>query len=282
MKKYGLVMEGGGMRGLFTAGVLDVLMEKGIVFDGAIGVSAGACFGCNIKSVQPGRAIRYNKRFARDPRYSGFRSLVKTGDIFGAEFAYHVLPFELDLMDIETYRSNPMEFWLVATDLQTGEPVYHRIDDLNYDDLEWMRASASMPGVSRIVSVGGRDMLDGGMTDSIPLRFFETEGYLRNVVILTQPSDYVKKPNNMMPVIRRALKDYPKGIEAMEKRHIAYNKQVRYAHHAEEKGRALIIQPETALGIRHLEHNPDEMQRVYDLGREAAEKKMDELRAFMS
>ena len=152
--KKGLVMEGGSMRGMFTAGVTDVLMENGVVFDGAIGVSAGATFGCNYKSRQIGRTLRYNKRFAKDPRFCSFRSLIRTGDIFNAGFAYHTLPFELDIFDGKTFEENPMAFYLVCTDVKTGKAVVHRMDKVNDEELEWMRAGASMPLVSRIVRVG--------------------------------------------------------------------------------------------------------------------------------
>ena len=167
--KRGLVLEGGAMRGLFTAGVIDVMMEHGIDFDGMVGVSAGSSFGCNFKSRQPGRVLRYNLRFGRDPRYMGLRSLLKTGNLVGAEFAYHVLPLELDIFDSQTFESNPMEFYMVCTDVSTGETVYHRMDKVDYDSLEWLRASASMPVVTRPVKVNdGRLLLDGGISDSIP------------------------------------------------------------------------------------------------------------------
>lgn len=143
--KCGLVLEGGAMRGLFTAGVTDVFMENGIAFDGAVGVSAGAAFGCNYKSYQPGRAIRYNTRFCRDKRYCSIRSLITTGDMFGADFCYHEIPEKLDVFDFDTYENSAMEFYVVCTDVETGKPVYHRCDTMNSRELEWLRASASMP-----------------------------------------------------------------------------------------------------------------------------------------
>ena len=179
--KKGLVLEGGAMRGLFTAGIIDVMMEAGVEPDGLIGVSAGAAFGCNYKSRQPGRAIRYNTRFAKDPRYSGLRSLIKSGDYFNAEFGYQ----------------NPMAFIVVCTDVLTGKAVYHKMERVNFDELEWLRASASMPLASKVVEVGGRKLLDGGVADSIPLEYFESIGYERNVVILTQPAGFVKEPNKL-------------------------------------------------------------------------------------
>ena len=143
--KTGLVMEGGAMRGLFTAGVIDVMMEKEIEFDGAIGVSAGAAFGCNYKSKQIGRALRYNINDCKDKRYCSMKSLITTGNLYGAEFCYHELPDKLDIFDCETFENNPMEFYLVCTDVLTGKPIYKKCEKADYDCLEWMRASASMP-----------------------------------------------------------------------------------------------------------------------------------------
>ena len=168
--KTGLVLEGGGMRGLFTAGVMDVMMEQGIRFDGMIGVSAGAAFGCNYKSCQPGRALRYNIRFSKDPNYMGWRTLWKTGELVNGEYAYHTIPTQLDIFDADTFAANPMEYHLVCTDANTGEPVYKQLSKVDYETLEWVRASASMPIVSHPVKLEGRELLDGGIVDSIAVR----------------------------------------------------------------------------------------------------------------
>ena len=205
-KKTGLIMEGGAMRGMFTSGVIDVLMEHDVRFDGAVGVSAGAVFGCNYKSRQIGRALRYNKRFCRDRRYSSFWSLLTTGDLYGAEFCYHEIPEKLDVFDTKTFRENPMEFYVVCTDVQTGKPVYHKLSEGGREDIEWMRASASMPIVSHVVKIGKYHLLDGGIADSIPVKYFEEIGYNRNVVILTQPLDFQKEANKLLPVARVVLK----------------------------------------------------------------------------
>ncbi|MBQ3573428.1 MAG: patatin family protein, partial [Clostridia bacterium] len=198
--KIGLVMEGGAMRGMFTAGVIDVMMERGIAFDGAIGVSAGAVFGCNYKSHQIGRVIRYNKKYCRDKRYVSMRSLFKTGNLYGVEFAYHLLPEKLDPFDTDTFENSPMEFYVVCTDADTGEPVYHKCEKGDAEDLEWMRASATMPLAGDIVNIGGRNLSDGGTADSIPIEFFRSIGYEKNVVILTQPSGYKKTKNRFLPL----------------------------------------------------------------------------------
>jgi predicted patatin/cPLA2 family phospholipase len=280
--KKGLVLEGGALRGLFTAGVMDVMMENGIDFDGVIGVSAGAAFGCNYKSRQPGRVIRYNKRYAHDWRYCSLRSLLKTGDIFGAEFDYHTLPDKLDKFDVSTFDSNPMEFYAVCTDLVTGEPVYKLLMHHGYEFNEWIRASASMPLASRIVDVEGRKLLDGGISDSIPLRFFEQQGFDRNVVVLTRPKGFVKKPNLLMPLIRLQLHRYPKFLKAAAERHLMYNAETEYVLQQEKAGRVFVIRPESILPIKHITHDTDLMQKVYEDGRSAIQLRLNELKAFLS
>ena len=207
--KSPLVMEGGALRGIFTAGVLDVFMENGIVLDGAIGISAGACFGINYKSGQIGRTIRYNKRFAGDKRYWSFENFIRTGDLFGAEFCYRIMPFELDIFDCDAFEKNPMEFYVGATDVVTGKAVYHKLTDCREKDLDWIRASASMPLVSNMVKVDGYKLLDGGIADSTPYRYMEKLGYDRSVIILTQTSTYRKKKNRLMPMIALKYRKYP-------------------------------------------------------------------------
>jgi predicted patatin/cPLA2 family phospholipase len=279
--KYGIVLEGGALRGLFTAGVLDVFMENGIAFDGAVGVSAGACFGCNIKSGQIGRSIRYNLRFANDKRYCSVDSLVRTGDMFGAEFCYHTIPDKLDIFDKTAFESSPMEFWVVATDVKTGKAVYHRMDHVSYDELEWIRASSSLPLAARMVDVGGRRMMDGGISDSIPLRFMESVGYQKNVVILTQPRDYVKKPTKAVPMLKIGYRKYPNLVKACAERHRMYNKELRYIRKAEELGSAFVIAPSEKLPISHVEHDTEILQEVYRMGRKAAMDKLEEVKVFL-
>ena len=281
MSKYGLVMEGGAMRGMFTAGVIDVFMENGANSDGAIGVSAGATFGCNFKSKQPGRAIRYNKRFARDKRYCSLSSLIKTGDLYGADFCYNKIPNELDIYDVKTYRENPMPFYIVASDCVSGKPVYKELKTCDAHDLTWMRASASMPLASKIVEVDGYKLLDGGMTDSIPLQYFESIGYNKNIVILTQPRNFVKGPNKLIGLMRMALKKYPAIVDAMAKRSEVYNQEKEYVFAREREGSAFVICPDSDLGISRTEHNPDELQRVYDQGRKVANNSLSAVISFL-
>ena len=279
--KTGLVMEGGAMRGLFTCGVIDVLLENGVRFDGLVGVSAGAAFGCNYKSGQAGRVIRYNKRFAHEWRYCSWRSWIATGDLFGGEFCYHKMPDELDVFDKETFDSNPMEYYAVCTDVETGEAVYKRLMKCSPETYEYIRASASMPMVSNIVEVGGRKLLDGGVTDSIPLRFFQQQGYERNLVILTQPADYQKRHNRLMPILRLWLHRYPKMIEALDKRHEMYNQQLEYVREEERKGNTYVIRPPQKLVIGHISHDENEMQGVYQMGRRVGEGRLKDIVEFL-
>lgn len=281
MQKTGLVLEGGAMRGLFSAGIMDVMMENNITPDGVIGVSAGAAFGCNYKSRQPGRAIRYNKRFARDKRYCSMQSFLRTGDLFGAEYAYHIVPNQYDIFDNDTFEQNPMEFWVVCTDVETGEPVYKKCDEGGDITFDWVRASASMPVVSRVVELEGYKLLDGGISDSIPLRAFQRRGYERNIVIMTQPQGYEKHPSRFMPIIRMSLRRYPKLVEAMAMRHLMYNEELAYVEQEVRRGNTLAIYPDKQLPIGHVSHNPDEMQNVYDIGRELGLRKLDKIKSFM-
>ena len=279
--KIGLVLEGGAMRGMFTAGVLDVLMENDIEFKGAVGVSAGAAFGCNIKSKQIGRAIRYNEAFCRDRRYCSLYSWITTGDLYGAEFCYRMIPEKLDIFDVETFENNPMEFYVVATDVDSGEPVYQKCSPgMNY--LDWMQASASMPLAAKIVEIDGKRYLDGGVSDSVPLRFFESVGYEKNVVILTQPAGYIKKKNNLMPLLRIVFKKYPKLLYALEHRHEMYNETISYIKEQEKKGAVLVIRPSEPLPVGHVEHDKKKLRKTYELGREKACENLSKIKAFLA
>ena len=279
--KTGLVLEGGAMRGMYTAGVLDVLMENEIQVDGAIGVSAGACFGCNYKSRQIGRSIRYNVKYCQDPRYVSIRSLLLTGDIYNAKFCYEELPFHLDPFDVDTYQKNPMEFYVVATDVNTGKAVYQRLDKGDGEDIQWIRASASMPLVSRIVKIGEQELLDGGIADSVPFEWFIANGYEKNIVVLTQPKGYVKSKNPLMSLVRLRMRKYPKMIEAMANRHIEYNECLKQLEQREQEGNTLVIRPSEPLGIKRTEKKPEKLQAVYELGRKDGEAMLAKIREFL-
>lgn len=278
--RKGLVLEGGAMRGLFSAGVMDVMMERGVTFDGIIGVSAGAAFGCNYKSGQIGRAIRYNMRFAHDKKYCSVQSFLKTGDLFGAEYAYHIVPEEYDKFDNEAFEQNPTEFYVVCTDVKTGKPIYKKCTRGGHQTYDWIRASASMPVVSHVVELEGYQLLDGGMTDSIPLAYFQKIGFQQNIVILTQPMGYQKTPNPLMPLISVGLRHYPQALAAMKQRHEMYNQQLAFVEEEEKKGNTLVIRPLEKLPIGHTSHDPDEMKRVYDIGREMGEQRIHDILSF--
>ena len=207
--KKGLILEGGAMRGMFSCGVMDVLMENGIHFDGAVGVSAGAAFGVNYKSGQIGRAIRYNTRFCADKRYGGMHSLLTTGNIYNTDFCYREVPMEHDLFDFDAFERNPMEFYVVCTDVETGKAVYHKYTGRQDHGFDWVRASASMPLVSRMVQIDGHRYLDGALADSIPVRFFEKQGYEKNIVVLTRPKNYVMAPFSMLMAAKLRYRKYP-------------------------------------------------------------------------
>lgn len=279
--KTALSMEGGAMRGMFTCGVIDVLMENGITFDAAAGISAGAAFGCNFKSRQIGRPIRYNKRYGSDPRYMSFRSLLKTGDLYNADFCYRELPDVLDPFDRKAFRDNPMAFYIGATDVKTGKCVYHLCSDGEETDILWMRASASMPLVSRPVEVDGLLLLDGGITDPVPLDHMQSLGFDRHVVILTQPKGYRKSRSRGMPVMRMMLRKYPAVARAMAERHIVYNAQMEDIDRQEREDRIFVIRPPQALGIHRTEKRPEELEKVYQTGRQEALMGLKELKAYL-
>ncbi len=279
--KKGLIMEGGAMRGMFTAGVVDVMMEHHVTFDGAAGVSAGAVFGCNYKSGQPGRVIRFNTAYCNKQTYAGFRSLVTTGDIYGEQLCYHDIPDRLDPFDYEAYRKNPMEFYVVATDINTGEPVYKKLDACDKNGMMWLKASAAMPLVSKIVRVDGYEMLDGGVGDSVPVRYMENLGYDRNVVILTRPLGYIKKKNQLMPFAKIILRKYPKMIEAMNNRHIRYNENIKYILKQETAGSLFVIRPPKAIATDSVERSRQKLLDAYQMGRETMNEQLASLLEFM-
>ena len=279
--KTGLILEGGAMRGMYTAGVLDVMMENSIWADGAVGVSAGAVFGCNYKSRQIGRTIRYNKKYGRDPRYAGFYSLLKTGDYFGTEFCYHEIPEKLDPFDSETFQKNPTEFYVVGTDVTTGKAVYHKCTTGTGKDLDWFRASASMPLLSNIVEVDGYKLLDGGIADSIPIEWFRSIGYKRNIIILTRDKSYRNKKNKMIPLFHVMLRRYPEVAKAMKNRHLMYNRELRMAAALEKAGKALVIRPSKPITISRTENDPENLEEVYQLGRKDGMANLEKMRIFL-
>ena len=277
----GIVLEGGGMRGIFTSGILDVMMEKGIRFDALAGVSAGVLFGCNYKSLQPGRGLRYNILFKDDKRYMSWQSLWKTGNYVNADFAYYVIPTYLDPFDREAFSSNPMKFYVVCTDIVTGEPVYKLVEEATDEAMDWFRASASMPIFAKPVELEGHVLLDGGISDSIPLQFLQDKGYDKNLVVLTRPKGYRKKPSHGIPLIRLFTRKYPKVAALMRTRHRRYNEEVEYIEQQAETGNTFVLYPEYPLNIGRIEKNEQKMIAIYNHGREVALKHLSELKKYL-
>lgn len=278
--KVGLVLEGGAMRGMYTAGVLDSFMDHGVDADGIVGVSAGACFGCNLFSGQRGRALRYNQRFAGDPRNVSIRSLITTGDIVNREFAYYVVPTKYDVFDEEAFERHGGEYWVVVTNVETGEAEYMQMHHL-LGDIEMIRASASMPFCSKFVPIDGRNYLDGGIADSIPVMQALDMGYDKVVVVLTQPLSYRKKPMNKA-MIRAFYRKYPNLCRTLEERHARYNAQVEEVIRLEKEGKIFVIRPEEPLNIKRLEKDPAELARVHGIGLADGEKAMAALKAYLA
>lgn len=277
--KTGLVLEGGGVRGIYTAGVLDVFMEQGIGFDGVIGVSAGAIHGCSYLSGQKGRSIRYYSKYCSDPRFMSLQSFLKTGDFVGVDFCYHELPERLDIYDNEAFTHCGVPFYVVCTNVETGKPEYIRLTDMNAQ-IDYLRASASLPYFSRIVEIDGKKYLDGGCTDSIPLEAFRRMGYEKNVLILTRPENYRKK-KEMRALPGMVYRKYPAFAEALKCRHEAYNRQLATVKLLERSGSVFVIRPEAPLDIGRLETDPKKVQEIYRLGRSDAEKAIEDLKTWL-
>lgn len=276
----GLVLEGGGFRGMYTCGVIDVFMENGICFDEVVGVSAGAAFGCNIKSKQIGRALRYNKRFCQDSRYSGLKSFIKTGDLYNKEFAYGIVPTILDPFDTKTFRENPLKFTVVCTDIHTGNPVYHEIQNGDATDIEWIRASASIPIVSKPVKLDGYELLDGGVSDSIPVNWM-LERSDKIVIVLTRDKSYHKEPMKYIHLLKKAFKEYPNLQKALENRYIVYNKTLDEIEQLEREGKVFVIRPSKPIACAMIEKDPNHLQEIYDIGRRDALHYLEDLKKYL-
>lgn len=268
----GLVLEGGAMRGLFTAGVLDVLMENNVTFDAAVGVSAGAAFGVNMKSKQIGRVLRYNLRFAGKPYYASWKSWRRSGNLYAENFCFHIIPEKLDVFDKKTFMANPMEFWCVATDAATGKPVYHKLRDAGYVDLEWIRASSSIPFFAHPVAIKGHYYFDGGVSDSVPYDFLVKNNFDKKIVITTQPKEYRKKQSKLFPIEKVILREYPAVLKKLATRTEDYNAVLDEIQRDEDNGETFVIRPPYPLNIGTVESDKDEIKRVYEVGCEEGKK----------
>ncbi len=279
--KTGLVLEGGGMRGVFTAGVLDFFLDKGISFESCYGVSAGACHACSFLSGQRGRALAVNVDYLDDWRYCSVRSLLATGDIFGAKFAYEEIPHRLNPYDYAAFDRNPCRFYAVLTDCDTGEPVYKHITDMERDIVA-VRASSSLPLLSRMVEVDGRRCLDGGVADSIPLARAMADGCQRSVVVLTQHKGYRKAPNSLLPAIKARYRKYPALVAKMADRHLRYNQTLDLIAKEEEAGRAFVLRPPKPVELRRIERDRGKLLALYEEGYRTAQENWEALGKFLS
>lgn len=276
--RIGLVLEGGAMRGMFTAGVLDTMMEHGIHVDGIVGVSAGALFGVNYLSGQKGRVIRYNKRFNTDPNYLGLRPLLREGNIVSTNYAYDAVPRRLDRFDDAAFQRSQVPFYAVVSNVRTGQPEYIRIRSV-FDQMDVLRASGSMPLVSKPVQIGSERYLDGGITDSIPFRWMAEQGYDKLIVVPTQDITYRKSPTTHAVVLYRLR--FPKIAAQLENRHLRYNASVEELIQWEQEGKAFIIRPTRPVVIGTIEKDPERLQAVYNLGVRDAQRKIEELKRYL-
>ncbi len=281
-QKVGLVLEGGGMRGMYTAGVLDVFLQENIWPDAVIGVSAGAIHGCSYMSGQLGRSVRYNLKYINDKRYMSLRSLITTGDIFNVNFCYDKIPNELSVFDYDTFKKNAenIPFYVTCSNVDTGKPEYIRCRDFRYD-MDYMRASASLPIVSRMVKVNEKKLLDGGTTDSIPVKFFEGIGYKKNIVVLTRPEGYVKKESSSIHILKLLYRKYPAYLEACEKRPKLYNETVEYIEQQQKDGNIIVIRPSRKVKIARTEKDTEKLKYMYKLGRHDTLQQLQEIKQFI-
>lgn len=279
--KTGLLLEGGGMRCLYTAGILDIFMKNNIKIDEIVAVSAGALFGMNYKSKQIGRVLRYNKKYAGNKNYMGLYSFITTGNIINEEFCFKKIVNELDPIDYDTYKNSDVDFYAVVTNLETGKAEYIKIDDLqDKNSLEYLRASGSMPFISKPVTINNKKYLDGGIADSIPIDKIMNMGFDKVIVVLTRPIDYQKKKSNQtFPKIY--YKKYPKFVESINNRYKKYNEELQTISKLEEKGKILVIRPSKLVKIKRVEKDKEKIQEMYDLGTADALKSLTKINQFL-
>ena len=276
--KVALVLEGGAMRGLYTAGVLDVFMENDIKVDTIFGVSAGALFGINYKSNQIGRALRYNLKYAHDKRYMGMYSLITTGDVMNRDFCFNKLVYELDPFDIETYNNSKVEFYAVVTNVESGKAEYIEIKD-GGKDLEYLRASGSMPFVSNLVEINGNKYLDGAVSDPIPFKKALDTGYEKIIVIQTRPSDYTKT-KSWLP-FGLVYKKYPEFVKTAKNAYINYDKTLDLIRKYENDGKIIVLRPSEKIKMRRVEKNLNKLQAIYNVGVKDCKEKLPKIKKYI-
>ncbi len=275
-----LVLEGGAMRGIYTAGVLDVLLENNIKIDAIVGVSAGALFGINYLSKQKGRCLRYNLENVHNKHYMGFYSFLTTGNIMNKKFCFDTLVHKTDPFDFKEFKKSKTKFYCVVTNLETGKPEYIEIKDLEKEnDMEYLRASGSMPLVSKIVEINNKKYLDGGCSDSVPVEWALKQGYDRVVVVETRPKEYRKKESSVF-LYKLLYKKYPKFIETMKNRYNDYNKTKKFVIREDNKS-IFVIRPSKTVKIKRIERDKAKIQEQYNLGVEDAKKCLKDLKNYI-
>jgi len=281
MYNAGLILEGGGMRGAYTAGVLDFFLDNDIEFSRCYGVSAGAGHCCSYVSKQKKRAITVNVSYLENKEYASMHSLITTGDYFGAKFIYKKIPKVLNRFDHETFNSYKGKFYAVATNCITGEPEYLYVKD-SRKDMAKVLASSSLPMLSRLIMIDGKPYLDGGVSDSVPLKQSEKDGNVKNIVVLTRNGGYRKKENKLIGIMKLKYKKYPKLIEAMKRRHIMYNDEMDYIEEQEKQGNIFVIRPTKAIEIDRLEKNKEKLLALYEEGYKDASACSEELMGYLN
>lgn len=277
--KTGLVLEGGGMRGIYTCGILDVMIEKGFEPDVLCGTSAGALFGINLPSKQRGRAFRYNYKHCVDPDYVSVRSLIRTGNMVNVDFAYNRIPNELDPFDEQTYEQSKTKVFATVTNVRTGKAEYKHISDC-YKQIEWLRASGTLPFISHRVKIDGEEYLDGGLVDNIPLDKAFEEGCDKVIVVLTRPMDF--RINEPMYGLSRIFYSKDKNLQAALKvRSANYDKRLAQIRELERAGKIFVFAPDTKLPIRRLERNPLHIKMIYKLGLRDAYRRWQDLERYL-
>ena len=280
MEKLGLVVEGGGVRAIYAAGILDVLHDLHLPLDGVIGVSAGAIHACSFVAGQQGRSIRYYRKYAHDERFFSFKTWLKTGNIVDTKFCYHDIHRTLDPFDNDAFMASRAKFYVTCSNLETGKAVHLHVTDMFSDQIDLLRASASLPYFSRIVEYGGMKLLDGGCTDPIPVKAFESMGYTKNILVLTQPREHRKKDRDSM-FVRWLYRQYPKFCEAFENCPPTYEETLNYIDEQERQGNLFVIRPQSRINISRLTRDPKKIEYGYELGRQAALQRLEDLKAWL-
>ena len=279
--KIGLVLEGGGMRGLFSAGVLDALLElKELSVNGIVGVSSGALFGVNYVSKQKERAVRYNKKYADDKRYMGLHSWITTGNAVNKDFAFYELPYKLDVFDNETFKKAKTDFYVVMTNVETGKPEYVLIEDA-FAQMEYLRATSALPFASKIIEINGKKYLDGGISDSIPIDFCENLGYDKIIAVLTRPEGTYKE-DKLGFLYKLVYRKYPNLVNSLLNMATDYEKVLAKIKDLENKGKIFVVRPPEVLKIGRLEKNRDKIQKVYDTGLNTGLKELDNIVRYLN